>query len=84
MPRTLRRPLPWILLGGLILVAGIGFALSRGLVNLTAVASPSTIGSAANGTPSSSGSAGASGGSGSATPGAGAHPPPSAPPHPRP
>ena len=71
MPRTLRRPLPWILLGGLILVAGIGFALSRGLVNLTAVASPSTIGSASNGTPSSSGSAGASGGSGSATPGAG-------------
>jgi hypothetical protein len=70
MPRTLRRPLPWILLGGLILVAGIGFALSRGLVNLTAVASPSTSSSATDGTPSSSGSVGASG-SGSATPGAG-------------
>ena len=56
MPRTLRRPLPWILLGGLVLVAGIGLALSRGLTNLTATTSPSTIGTFGNGTPSSAGS----------------------------
>ena len=66
MPRTLRRPLPWILLGGLVLVAGIGLALSRGFANLTAVASPTAIGSTANGLPSVNAS-----GPGSATPGAG-------------
>jgi hypothetical protein len=56
MPRTLRRPLLWILLGGLVLVAGIGLALSGGLTNLTAATSPSTVGSLGDGTPGSAGS----------------------------
>ncbi len=58
MPRTLRRPLPWILLAGLIVVGGIGFALSRGPTNLTAVASPSSIGTSSDGIPSTTGGSG--------------------------